>query len=218
MSVNGGACSEGVSWQPSRKYRSVLPTGGETHKYQRRTSSTTRWSGTGCHGYSTPWSPPTQTPTSWNPLLINLEDILPLSISKRRDIEFRLCCFAAWLRRADPPLASGTIAGYVGHVRSRHSLALDGRHGFRRTGGQHEALVADAARPEEAAPPSQAQEEEVSHPPDPEVVLGKLRPCALGVRGFVRVHSRSPRHGVLILPTLSPVGADEHFATVPGHC
>ena len=62
----------------------------------------------------------------WHPLLINSEDILPLSISKRRDIEFRLCCFAAWLRRADPPLASGTIAGYVGHVRSRHSLWMDG--------------------------------------------------------------------------------------------
>jgi hypothetical protein len=51
---------------------------------------------------------------------------LPLSISKRRNIEFRLCCFAAWLRRASPPLASGTIAGYVGHVRSRHSLWMDG--------------------------------------------------------------------------------------------
>jgi hypothetical protein len=62
----------------------------------------------------------------WHPLLINSEDILPLSISKRRDIEFRLCCFAAWLRRAEPPLASGTIAGYVGHVRSRHSLWMDG--------------------------------------------------------------------------------------------
>jgi hypothetical protein len=63
----------------------------------------------------------------WDPLLISSEDFLPLSISKRRDIEFRLCCFAAWLRRAEPPLASGTVAGYVGHVRSRHSLwMLDG--------------------------------------------------------------------------------------------
>jgi hypothetical protein len=62
----------------------------------------------------------------WDPLLISSEDILPLSISKRRDIEFRLCCFTAWLRRADPPLASGTIAGYTGHVRSRQSLWMDG--------------------------------------------------------------------------------------------
>ena len=58
--------------------------------------------------------------------MVTNEDKLPLSWNKKREIEFRLCCFVAWLRRATPQPASGTIAGYVGHVRSRHSIWLGG--------------------------------------------------------------------------------------------
>jgi hypothetical protein len=62
----------------------------------------------------------------WKILLIDPSDEFPLSHLRKKQIEFKLCCFAAWLYKARPPLASGTISAYVGHVRSQHSVWLDG--------------------------------------------------------------------------------------------
>ena len=64
--------------------------------------------------------------TKWNPLLITPDDVIPLAYLRKKEIEFKLCCFAAWLHKARPPLASGTVIGYVSHVRSQHSIWLDG--------------------------------------------------------------------------------------------
>ena len=59
-------------------------------------------------------------------MLISKQEAIPLSYAHKKEIEFKLCCFAAWLHKARPPLASGTIIGYVSHVRSQHSIWLDG--------------------------------------------------------------------------------------------
>ena len=64
----------------------------------------------------------------WHPCLINSDDVFPLSFERRSEIELKLCCFVAWLSKRQPPLASATIGQYVSHVRTRHSLWLQGGH------------------------------------------------------------------------------------------
>lgn len=64
----------------------------------------------------------------WTILLVAVEEQLPLSELRRSEVRMRLCCFVSWLRLEVPPLAAGTIAAYVGHVRSRHTQWLGGAH------------------------------------------------------------------------------------------
>ena len=64
----------------------------------------------------------------WDILLVGVEEYLPLSESRKKEVRTRLCCFISWLRLAVPPFAAGTIAAYVGHVRSRHTRWLGGTH------------------------------------------------------------------------------------------
>ena len=64
----------------------------------------------------------------WPPCLINASDQIPLSFERRSEIELKLCCFVAWLAKKKPPLAASTIGQYVSHVRTRHSIWLQGGH------------------------------------------------------------------------------------------
>lgn len=64
----------------------------------------------------------------WHPCLIDPSDAIPLSFERKSEIELKLCCFVAWLAKRQPPLASATIAQYVSHVRTRHSMWLQGGH------------------------------------------------------------------------------------------
>ena len=64
----------------------------------------------------------------WNMLLVGTTEELPLTEARRGEVRIKLCCFVSWMRLAIPPLAAGTIAAYVGHVRSRHTRWLAGLH------------------------------------------------------------------------------------------
>ena len=64
----------------------------------------------------------------WNMLLVGTAEVLPLTEARKGEIRIKLCCFVSWMRLVVPPLAAGTIAAYVGHVRSRHTRWLAGLH------------------------------------------------------------------------------------------